>query len=124
MGTRRHAVALIGLATAALAAGCGGGHGSRTQHAVAPLYWGIFGAIAVAVGLVVMQLVVLKMPPFDNKSEFQVVTKLSEGSTAETTARLLDELSRVIEQVPEVSDYQIYAGCTKASAPEHGSSHS
>ena len=78
------------------------------------LYWGILGAIAVAVGLVVMQLVVLKMLPFDNKSEFQVVTKLPEGSTVETTARLLDELSNVIEQLPEVSDYEVYAG---TSAP-------
>ncbi len=78
------------------------------------LYWGILGAIAVAVGLVVVQLVVLKMLPFDNKSEFQLVAKLPEGSTVETTARVLDELAHVIEQVPEVSDYEVYAG---TSAP-------
>ena len=74
------------------------------------LYWGILAAIGLAVGLVVAKLVVLKMLPFDNKSEFQVVTHLPEGTTVETTARLLDELSHVIEQVPEVSDYQAYAG--------------
>jgi multidrug efflux pump subunit AcrB len=78
------------------------------------LYWGILGAIAMAVGLVLAQLVVLKMLPFDNKSEFQVVVKLPEGSTVETTARVLDELSQVIERVPEVSDYEAYAG---TSAP-------
>jgi multidrug efflux pump subunit AcrB len=78
------------------------------------LYWGIVGAIVVAGGLVVAQLVVLKMLPFDNKSEFQVVAKLPEGTTVETTARLLDELSHVIERVPEVSDYEAYAG---TSAP-------
>jgi multidrug efflux pump subunit AcrB len=74
------------------------------------LYWGIGGAIVLAIALVVVRLVVLKMLPFDNKSEFQVVVNLPEGSTVETTARLLDELSHVIERVPEVSDYQAYAG--------------
>jgi len=88
-----------------------GAAGRARRH---KLYWGILGAIAVAVGLVVVQLVVLKMLPFDNKSEFQVVARLPEGSTVETTAHLLDELSQVIERVPEVSDYEVYAG---TSAP-------
>ena len=78
------------------------------------LYWGILGAIVIAVGLVVVQLVVLKMLPFDNKSEFQVVANLPEGTTVETTARVLDELAQVIARVPEVSDYEVYAG---TSAP-------
>jgi multidrug efflux pump subunit AcrB len=78
------------------------------------LYWGILGAIGIAAGLVVVQLVVLKMLPFDNKSEFQVIANLPEGATVETTARVLDELSHVIERVPEVSDYEVYAG---TSAP-------
>jgi multidrug efflux pump subunit AcrB len=74
------------------------------------LYWGILAAIIVAVGLVAARIVVLKMLPFDNKSEFEVVANLPVGSTVETTARMLDELSRVIARVPEVSDYQAYAG--------------
>ncbi len=74
------------------------------------LYWGILAAIVLAVGLVAARLVVLKMLPFDNKSEFQVVVDLPQGSTAETTAALLGELAHVIQQVPEVSDYQVYAG--------------
>ncbi|MDR2877066.1 MAG: efflux RND transporter permease subunit [Chromatiales bacterium] len=74
------------------------------------LYWGIFAAIVIAISLVAMKLVVLKMLPFDNKSEFQIVVHLPEGSTVNTTARMLDELTHVIEQVPEVSDYQVYAG--------------
>ena len=78
------------------------------------LYWGILAAILLAVGLVTVKLVVLKMLPFDNKSEFQVVANLPEGTTLETTARLLDQLSHVIERVPEVSDYEAYAG---TSAP-------
>jgi multidrug efflux pump subunit AcrB len=88
-----------------------GAAGQSRRHR---LYWGIVGAIVVAAGLVAAQLVVLKMLPFDNKSEFQVVAKLPEGATVETTARLLDELSHVIERVPEVSDYEVYAG---TSAP-------
>ena len=56
------------------------------------------------------RLVVLKMLPFDNKSEFQVVANLPVGTTVETTARVLEELSHVIERVPEVSDYEAYAG--------------
>jgi multidrug efflux pump subunit AcrB len=74
------------------------------------LYWGVLGAIAVAMLLVVFQLVVMKMLPFDNKSEFQVIVNLPEGTTVETTARVLDELSHEIAKVPEVSDYQAYAG--------------
>ncbi len=41
------------------------------------------------------------MLPFDNKSEFQVVVNLPEGTTLETTARVLDELSHEIRRVPE-----------------------
>ena len=56
-------------------------------------------AIVFAVGLVAAKLVVLKMLPFDNKSEFQVVVDLpARHAPSETTARLLDELSHVIEQ--------------------------
>ncbi len=74
------------------------------------LYWGILGAIVIALGLVAAKLVVLKMLPFDDKSEFQVVVNLPEGTTVESTARVLDELSHVVERVPEVTDYQAYAG--------------
>lgn len=79
----------------------------RRRH---KLYWGVLAAIVIAVGLAAVKLVVMKMLPFDNKSEFQVVVNLPEGSTLEATAQVLDELSRAIEQVPEVSDYQAYAG--------------
>ncbi len=61
-----------------------------------------------------MQLVVLKMLPFDNKSELQVVVDLPEGRTLEDTNALLTELAAVVDTVPEVLDYQGYAG---TSAP-------
>ena len=54
------------------------------------------------------------MLPFDNKSEFQIVLNMPEGASLEQTAAVLDELSTEVAQVPEVTDYQIYAG---TSAP-------
>jgi multidrug efflux pump subunit AcrB len=57
-----------------------------------------------------LKMVVLKMLPFDNKSEFQVVVDMPEGTSLEQTNRVLTELAHYIATVPEVSDYQIYAG--------------
>ncbi len=81
--------------------------GRRRRHR---LYWAIVAAIVVAVGLVVTKTVVMKMLPFDNKSEFEVVVEMPVGTTVETTARVLDALAQVIARVPEVTDYQVYAG--------------
>ncbi len=66
--------------------------------------------IVASVGLAGMKLVVLKMLPFDNKSEFQIVVDLPEGSSLEQTARVIEELGRYIATVPEVTDYQSYIG--------------
>ncbi len=74
------------------------------------LLGGLLVLIGFAVVLVVAEAVVLKMLPFDNKSEFQVVLDMPEGSAIESTASVLDELAQVIETVPEVTDYQVYAG--------------
>jgi multidrug efflux pump subunit AcrB len=74
------------------------------------LYWGIVAAILFAVGLAVVQLVVLKMLPFDNKSEFQVVLNMPEGTPVERTAAVLDELAAEVRKLPEVIDLQAYAG--------------
>ena len=84
--------------------------GDAGRRARTLLYGGLTGVIMVAMVLVVMQLVVLKMLPFDNKSEFQVVIDMPEGTPVEETARVLDELAQAIEVVPEVIDYQVYAG--------------
>ena len=85
----------------------GGDNGRRARTL---LYGGLTGIIVIAVGLVVVQLVVLKMLPFDNKSEFQIILDMPEGTPVEETARVLDELAEVVETVPEVTDYQVYAG--------------
>jgi multidrug efflux pump subunit AcrB len=65
---------------------------------------------SLSVSLAVVQLVVLKMLPFDNKSEFQVVLDMPAGTPLEDTARVLREIGAEIAKVPEVTDYQAYAG--------------
>lgn len=63
-----------------------------------------------SVSLAVVQLVVLKMLPFDNKSEFQVVLDMPVGTPVEETARVLHEIGAELATVPEVVNYQAYAG--------------
>ena len=74
----------------------------------------LFASMAVlvllAASLAVFKLVVLKMLPLDNKSEVQVVVDMPEGSTLERTNALLAELAAKLDAVPEVLDYQGYAG--------------
>ena len=71
---------------------------------------GVAGLIAVSLALPALGLVVLKMLPFDNKSEFQVVVDLPAGSPVEKTAGVLRELGAWLGKQPEVTDYQAYAG--------------
>jgi hypothetical protein len=47
--------------------------------------------------------VILKMLPFDNKSEFQVVLDMPEGTSLEQTARVLAEMGEYLATVPEVT---------------------
>ncbi|HET7535868.1 MAG TPA: efflux RND transporter permease subunit, partial [Candidatus Didemnitutus sp.] len=70
----------------------------------------VAGLFAAAVALVLFGLVKVKMLPFDNKSEFQVILNMPEGSTLEQTARVARELAAAVRTEPEVRDYQIYAG--------------
>ncbi len=67
-----------------------------------------------SMGLVGIQWVKVKMLPFDNKSEFQVILNMPEGSSLEHTARVAKDMAEVIRDEPEVRDYQIYVG---TSAP-------
>jgi multidrug efflux pump subunit AcrB len=71
---------------------------------------GVLGLIVLSVSLAAVKLVVLKMLPFDNKSEFQVVVDMPAGSPVELTAAALHEMGAYIATVPEVTDYQAYAG--------------
>ncbi len=73
--------------------------------------------IVLLVGSVVMfftKSVAVKMLPFDNKNEFQVVIDMPEGTTLERTAAVTKEIAQHLSTVPEVVDYQNYIG---ASAP-------
>ncbi|ABM00388.1 efflux RND transporter permease subunit [Shewanella amazonensis] len=70
----------------------------------------IIGLIMVAVALPVMQAVVLKMLPFDNKSEFQVMVDMPEGTTFEETHKVLQALADELATVEEVQHMQLYAG--------------
>jgi multidrug efflux pump subunit AcrB len=66
--------------------------------------------IALSLALPVAGLVRLKMLPFDNKSEFQVIVDMPAGTPLEQTAAVLRELGRFVASQPEVVDYQAYAG--------------
>ena len=74
------------------------------------LWLGVVLAIALSVSLAVVQLVVLKMLPFDNKSEFQVVLDMPVGTPVETTTEVLREIGDELAKVDEVTDFQTYAG--------------
>jgi len=63
-----------------------------------------------SLGLVGISAVKVKMLPFDNKSEFQVILNMPKGSTLEQTAAVAREMAAVVRTVPEVRDYEVYAG--------------
>jgi multidrug efflux pump subunit AcrB len=71
---------------------------------------GVAALIAVSLALPALGLVVLKMLPFDNKSEFQVVVDMPAGTPLEQTAAVLRELGGYLARQPEVTNYQAYAG--------------
>lgn len=78
------------------------------------LAFAFFGIVALllagSVVLVYTRHVVVKMLPFDNKSELQLVVDMPEGTTLEETARVTQALGRYVRTVPEVRDYQAYVG--------------
>jgi multidrug efflux pump subunit AcrB len=74
------------------------------------LLYAILALILASVSLAGVKLVVLKMLPFDNKSEFQVVVDMPAGTPLEVTAAALHDLGAHLATVPEVTDYQAYAG--------------
>jgi multidrug efflux pump subunit AcrB len=71
---------------------------------------GIAGLIALSLVLPATGLVMLKMLPFDDKSEFQVVVDMPAGTPLEKTAAVMRELGGHLATVPEVTHYQAYVG--------------
>jgi multidrug efflux pump subunit AcrB len=60
--------------------------------------------------LVAIGFVKVKILPFDNKSEFQIILNMPEGSSLERTAEAAREIAAAVRTEPEVTDYQVYAG--------------
>jgi len=78
------------------------------------LRWSFVGTVALLLlascGLVYIQFVKVKMLPFDNKSEFQVIIDMPEGTALEETARVAQLLAAAALRQPEVVNVQTYAG--------------
>ena len=76
--------------------------------------WTFLGSVAglllLSMALVPLELVTVKMLPFDNKSEFQVIVDMPEGSALESTARVASDLAAVAMRDPAVVNVQTYAG--------------
>ncbi|MGO9306006.1 MAG: efflux RND transporter permease subunit [Candidatus Korobacteraceae bacterium] len=71
---------------------------------------GMVVLLLLACSLVAFKLVKVKMLPFDNKSEFQVIVDMPNGTTLEQTTRVAQELGQYLGKQPEVQNYQIYSG--------------
>lgn len=76
--------------------------------------WSVLGGIAVllvaAMMLPLFRLVPVKMLPYDNKNEFQIVIDMPEGTTLERTDIVARRLGRYLSGVSEVRDYEIFVG--------------
>jgi len=71
---------------------------------------GVALLLVAAMALVPLGLVTVKMLPFDNKSEFQVIVNMPEGTALEDTARVTSRLADAALGDPEVTSVQAYAG--------------
>jgi multidrug efflux pump subunit AcrB len=78
------------------------------------LRWGLLGLVGLllvfAVWLVLSSRVPLKMLPFDNKNELQVVIDMPEGTSLETTEAAAFAMARYLMRLPEVTDVSTYVG--------------
>lgn len=108
--------------------GVHGGHATQSEDRFTRLYRGMMGPLLShagwrwaflftitglllgAMALVGIGWVKVKMLPFDNKSEFQIILNMPEGSALEKTAQAAREIAAVVSKEPEVVDYQVYAG--------------
>ncbi|MEZ5331121.1 MAG: efflux RND transporter permease subunit [Thermoanaerobaculia bacterium] len=76
--------------------------------------WALLGAVALlligSMALVAVKAVTVKMLPFDDKSELQVIVDMPEGTTLESTAAAAREVAERVRHLPEVTDVEVYAG--------------
>lgn len=66
--------------------------------------------LVAVIAMLPLKLVTVKMLPFDNKSEFQVVVDMPEGTTLEQTAAATNAMADYLRSVPEVTDVESYVG--------------
>lgn len=66
--------------------------------------------LLVSMSLALLRLVPLKMLPFDNKDEFQIIVDMPEGTTLESTDAVLAAFENYLSRVPEVTSFVSYAG--------------
>jgi multidrug efflux pump subunit AcrB len=71
---------------------------------------GIVGLLIAAAALIPAGAVRVKMLPFDNKSELEVVVNMPEDASLERTAEAARAVAAAIRGEPEVTDYQLYVG--------------
>ncbi|MDA8156127.1 MAG: efflux RND transporter permease subunit [Actinomycetota bacterium] len=71
---------------------------------------GIAGLLLLALLMVPFKLVLMKMLPFDNKNELQIVLNMPAGTSLEETMRTTGEMGEYLRTVPEVTDFQLYDG--------------
>ena len=71
---------------------------------------GVAVLLGAAIAFIPLKWVQVKMLPFDNKSEFQVIIDMPDGTPLEQTTRVAQALGSYLGQQPEVINYQIYAG--------------
>ena len=96
---------VLALFTAVLSPFLGEQPGKRRRLAAA-----LAGVTLAAAALPVLMVVILKMLPFDDKSELQVVIDMPEHTPMEQTLRVLTEMGAYLETISEVTDWQAYAG--------------
>ena len=75
---------------------------------------GVVILLLLSCSLIYFKLVTVKMLPFDNKNELQVIIDAPDGTPLEETARIAAEMGTALRKVPEVTDFQTYVG---ASSP-------
>ncbi|HVW04806.1 MAG TPA: efflux RND transporter permease subunit [Vicinamibacterales bacterium] len=76
---------------------------------------GVSVLLLASIALVPLKLVTVKMLPFDNKNEFEVIVDMPEGTALEQTARVSGELARSILHDDAVVDVQSYVGTSSPS---------
>lgn len=70
----------------------------------------VVGLLVLAIILVPLKAVTVKMLPFDNKSELQVIIDMPQGVALEQTASIAQEMGDYLKTVPEVTDFETYVG--------------